>query len=625
MKNLLFISMAIILAVSGHSQNHTVISKQMRDFSVKKAHPLNIDAGFNNPSAIPAAKSIGFVEETVIGGTRYDLQTNTSIQNRLHVYADGTIGATWTMAFDDGAGFSDRGTGYNYFDGFIWGPQPTNRIESLKTGWPSYAPWGENGELVVSHDFAAGDLYLITREQKGSGNWTETLVDGPEDQKISWTRTTTSGVDNSVIQMLAITWPIANGGTTYEDLNGAILYSRSSDGGVTWDPQHQIIEGMTADDYIGFSADDYEWAVSGENNIAFLVGDSWHDFFLMKSSDGGDNWEKTIIWENPYPFFDPENPIVTDTFYCVDGTHHLAFDSQGKVHVVFGINRAYSDGAQTYWFPGIGGIGYWNEDLPAFSNNLNALNPYDHPDSELIEDLTLIGWEQDIDGNGTIDVLDEWGTYYIGFSSQPQIVIDDLDLIYVVFSSVTEGYDNGLQNYRHLWGRGSWGTGTWGDFVQLTADLIHIFDECVFPSVAGFTDENFYLIYQTDTEPGLNIRGDLDPVTDNFTNFMKVARYELIPVGVEENRDDHLFAQVSQNYPNPFNGSSEVVVHLQKRATLSLTVTDLTGNAVYSIPEQNADPGINKLVIDAGNLAAGVYFYTVRADDFSTTKKLIVE
>jgi hypothetical protein len=36
-------------------------------------------------------------------------------------------------------------------------------------------------------------------------------------------------------------------------------------------------------------------------------------------------------------------------------------------------------------------------------------------------------------------------------------VIDELDFKYVVFSSVTETYDNGLLSYRHLWARGSWG------------------------------------------------------------------------------------------------------------------------------------------------------------------------
>ena len=115
----------------------------------------------------------------------------------------------------------------------------------------------------------------------------------------------------------------------------------------------------------------------------------------------------------------------------MDGTHHLAFDSQNKIHVVFGINRAYADDAGSgFWYPGVGGIGYWNEDMPGFTNDMNALNPYGEPGSELVEDVNLIGWTQDIDGNGEIDVLDEWGTYYVGFSSMPQIVIIRIGLYF---------------------------------------------------------------------------------------------------------------------------------------------------------------------------------------------------
>ena len=129
------------------------------------------------------------------------------------------------------------------------------------------------------------------------------------------------------------------------------------------------------------------------------------DFVLMKSTDGGDTWNKTVIWEYPYPFFNPAAPFETDTFYCVDGAHHLAFDSEGMVHVVFGINRAVADADGTYWFPLVDGVGYWNENRPTFSNSLEALNPYGEAGSELEEDYSLIGWMQDLDGNDSLDIL----------------------------------------------------------------------------------------------------------------------------------------------------------------------------------------------------------------------------
>ena len=109
---------------------------------------------------------------------------------------------------------------------------------------------------------------------------------------------------------------------------------------------------------------------------------------------------------------------------------------------------------------------------------------------ELIEDYNLIGWSQDINGNGVLNFVPN-GTnppFYpsLGLSTTPSITTDDFERITVVWSSLTETYDNGVNNYRHLWARLSPNNGEfWGNFVDLTSDLIHIFDECVFPNSAS--------------------------------------------------------------------------------------------------------------------------------------------
>jgi hypothetical protein len=621
MKKLLLFGMIFSISMAGFTQNRAISTKEQRNHAVKRIHPVHQPENIVKTPSVPAYKTDFIPEEEVIGNTRYDLQSNVGCQNRFHVYEDGTMGATWTFGLGD-PGFTDRGTGYNYFDGTEWGPIPEIRIESIRTGWPSYAPYGENGEIVVSHDFALGQLLYLIRETKGTGTWMEAVLEGPESQKISWPRAITSGINNEVIQTLVITWPVANGGTVYQGLDGALLYSRSTDGGATWDPENVVLDGLDAGSYAGFSADQYEWAASKNDNIAFLVGDSWQDFILMKSNDGGDNWTKTVIWEHPYPFWTTGTP--TDTFYCVDGAHHLAFDSEGMVHVVFGINRAVADAAGSYWFPLVDGLGYWNENRPTFSNNLDALCPYSDCDySELIEDYSLIGWSQDINNNGTWDIIGEVGTYYIGVSSMPQIIVDDNDQIYVAYASVTETYDNDIQDYRHLWARYSPNGDFWGPFVDLTADLIHIFDECVFPSIASNSDDSFYLIYQTDIEPGLAVRGDEDPYTDNNIRYMKVDKDEPY-VGLKNNLSLNDF-DVLQNYPNPASGITTIKVNIRKDTELTLEMTNMMGQKVMTTDAGNVKPGMNSIVLDVSELPAGVYFYTIKATDTEVSKKMIVE
>ncbi|MEZ5196769.1 MAG: hypothetical protein R2764_10295 [Bacteroidales bacterium] len=60
--------------------------------------------------ALPANKAFFPPEEEIIGNTYYDLQSNSSMQNRIFVYDDGTIGAVYTLGFDYPNFAGDRGT-----------------------------------------------------------------------------------------------------------------------------------------------------------------------------------------------------------------------------------------------------------------------------------------------------------------------------------------------------------------------------------------------------------------------------------------------------------------------------------------------------------------------------------
>jgi hypothetical protein len=117
-----------------------------------------------------------------------------------------------------------------------------------------------------------------------------------------------------------------------------MLYNRPTDGGATWDIQHVNLEGMGADFYLDISADDYVLASKG-NTVALLMTSAWIDMFVMKSTDNGETWDKIMIWEHPYPFFDLQTTLTSDTLYAVDNSGNLAIDDNGMVHVVFGIGR----------------------------------------------------------------------------------------------------------------------------------------------------------------------------------------------------------------------------------------------------------------------------------------------
>jgi hypothetical protein len=624
MRKILLLSLVLLFALFGTAQNKMAISKEFRNYAIKTATPVLETNNFSH-EALPAAKSFWPPEEAQVGLTYYDNQSNASSQQRVCYFDDGTASAVFIFGLAN-PDFPDRGTGYNYFDGSAWGEIPAGIIDPMRAGWPAIDVWGETGEVYTAHYSGAAydGLVFGTRVEKGTGDWTYHDFFGPTGgwEGMVWPRLATGGENHSIIHQIALTRPVANGGIIYEGLDGALLYSRSSDGAVSWDPQNQLLEPLTSTYYTGIDADAYEIIADGDY-VAILYGAPWMGLDLLKSSDNGDTWIHTNIWEHPYPLWVSGTP--TDTFYCADGAHHLAFDQSHMVHVVFGINRAYADAAGSYWFPLVGGVGYWNESRPTFSAEMDALCPYsDCAYSELIPDYSLIGWEQDVNENGTWDVLGEVGLYYLGTSSWPQIVIDDMNRMFVVFAGVTETYNNGTQDYHHLWCRTSPNGDWWGTFYDLTSDLIHIFDECVFPSVAINSDDNFYVVYQSDIEPGMAIRGDLDPYGDNLIRFMKVLK-EDVWTGINDNSLSVLDSDVSQNSPNPATGLTTIKVNIRKPAKLYLDVTNLFGQKIIEVNAGKVLQGMNEITIDVSNLSEGVYFYTVRAGEASVTRKMVVE
>jgi len=621
MKKSLLLSFALALSLGVFAQLARVKAPvAVQHQAVSSA--VAIDETYNLQTTVnPYVSSRVIPNESEIGGTIYDLQSNgSSPSNRLHLFSDGTIGATWTRGTGPTA-YADRGTGYNYFNGADWGPSPTNRVETNRSGWPSYTNCGPTGEAFVSHVSGTAGLNFLKRDVKGTGAWTESVIPAPAGASgLLWPRMVASGPDNMYLHIFALTAPTANGGTVYNNQDGALVYTRSTDAGATWSTP-VVLEGMGSDYYVAFGGDSYSLSAKGDN-VAMLLTDNWTDLFAMKSNDNGETWEKVLIWEHPIPLWNGEP--TTDTIYCPDGAGHATFDTDGMMHVVFGVNRANADAAGSYWFPFVDGLAYWNESMDAFvgGDQVNVLNP-----DNLYEMGNLIGYMIDINGNGQLDFIGfqtaNIGLYYVSPSSMPQIVIDENNRVFVVYSSLTEGYDNGSQQYRHLWARVSPDNGhTWGDFIHLSEDIIHILDECVFPTASSTSNDYFHVIYQADAEPGLAVRGDEDAPGENIIYYMQIEKSTVI--GVNDHGAKINEMQVSQNYPNPFNGATSLDITVPSASGVSIEVYNIAGQKVMLKDLGTLTAGTHRININGSSLQSGVYFYSVISGNSVKTGKMTV-
>ena len=590
-----------------------------------------------NPGILKESNTLG--TETEIIETVFDLQSNASLANRFVVWDDGTMAAVCTRGIENPTNyvFPDRGTGYNYFDGSDWGPKPTARIESVKTGWPSIAAAGPNGEIVVAHTSGTGTMKVNYRPNKGTGTWTESdFPPAPAGASgLLWPRVISSGTDNNFIHVIVMAAPTGNGGVPYMGQDGALLYYRSSDAGLTWDIQAELLEGLGSDYYLNFSSDNYALAAKGDM-VVILHASAWADMFIMKSMDNGETWEKTIIWQHPYPFFDFNTTLMPDTLYACDNSANMAIDDNGMVHVVWGIGRVArlaaappDPGYYSYW-PFTDGIGYWNESMgqiPEADNVHHTMMP------EYLEELgMLVGWTQDVNNSGF--VFDYEGTAEtpfnvyrsLGISCMPTIAIED-GMIQLIYSSVTETFVtiDGTMNYKHLWARYSAGPGQfWGDFTDLNANnIFHVYDECIYPVMADkkSTIGPFQFIYNADNIPGIfAFDDDHEPVINRIIHN-DIEYY----IGIDDPAKAPDQLHVSQNHPNPASGITRIAVELDHEVLTSLEVVNLQGQKVLEIPAENLQSGSHSFVLDASNLTSGVYFYSVIAGSEKVTRKLVVQ
>ena len=88
------------------------------------------------------------------------------------------------------------------------------------------------------------------------------------------------------------------------------------------------------------------------------------------------------------------------------------------------------------------------------------------------------------------------------------------------------------------------------------------------------------------------------------------------------------------NYPNPFNPETWIPYHLSKDAEVILTIYDVRGSVVRELSLGHQAAGVYESRGQAAywdgknqlgeKVASGIYFYTLTADDFTATRKLLI-
>jgi Secretion system C-terminal sorting domain/CARDB len=84
------------------------------------------------------------------------------------------------------------------------------------------------------------------------------------------------------------------------------------------------------------------------------------------------------------------------------------------------------------------------------------------------------------------------------------------------------------------------------------------------------------------------------------------------------------YYSLEQNYPNPFNPSTKIKYTIPKGGEVRLAVYDILGRETAVLVNEYKDPGEYTIDFNASALSSGVYFYSIRAGDFTDTKKMLL-
>jgi uncharacterized lipoprotein YddW (UPF0748 family) len=145
----------------------------------------------------------------------------------------------------------------------------------------------------------------------------------------------------------------------------------------------------------------------------------------------------------------------------------------------------------------------------------------------------------------------------------------------------------------------------------------------IFADTTGLTDTTFAV-------SGLNfntfyfwkIRGNNQFGKSNWTTPWRFKTVD--PTGIDGQLSLPNSFALEQNYPNPFNPTTRIRFNIAQAGNASLKIYNLLGQEVAILLHEFMNPGTYDIEFNASKLASGIYFYRIKVNDFSASKKMIL-
>jgi len=106
--------------------------------------------------------------------------------------------------------------------------------------------------------------------------------------------------------------------------------------------------------------------------------------------------------------------------------------------------------------------------------------------------------------------------------------------------------------------------------------------------------------------------------------FSEDTMFTVNITSVEEDNQLPTVFSLQQNYPNPFNPTTKIKYSVPQSSNVVIKVFDVLGNEIETLVNEEKPVGNYEVKFDATALPSGIYFYQLKAGDFTQVKKMLL-